>query len=87
MSSLIEVFNYPYQSLMFSLIKGLLFFLQMDLAVDPVYRRLYKFCQLIPFVSDAQSLIIVEDIDLKLPQNIEHLSLDRFQTDYESCKK
>ena len=43
----------------------LLFFLQMDLAVDPVYRRLYKFSQLIQVVSDAQiiSLNIVEDID------------------------
>ena len=68
---------------------------QMDLTVDPVYRRLYKFSQLTPFGSDAQCHLIStgEDIDLKLRQNIEHLelrqniehvSLDRFQRDYES---
>ena len=68
---------------------------QMDLTVDPVYRRLYKFSQLTPFGSDAQchQMSTVEDIDLKLRQNIEHLklrqnikhvSLDRFQRDYES---
>ena len=51
-----------------------------------VYRRLYKSSQLIPFVSDI-SLNIVEDIDLKLRQNIKHLSLDRFQGDHESYKK
>ena len=28
---------------------------QMDLTVEPVYRRLYKFSQLTPFGSDAQS--------------------------------
>ena len=59
---------------------------QMDLTVDPVYLRLYKFSQLTPFGSDAQCHLIstVEDIDLKLRQNIEHVSLDRFQRDYES---
>ena len=67
---------------------------QMDLTADPVYRRRYKFSQLTPVGSDAQchQMSTVEDIDLKLRQNIEHLklrqniehlSLDRFQRDYE----
>ena len=62
---------------------------QMDLTVDPVYWRLYKFSQLTPFGSDAQchQMSTVKDIDLKLRQNIEHLSLDRFQRDYERCEK
>ena len=71
---------------------------QMDLTLDPVYRRPYKFAQLTPFGSDAQchQMSTVEDIDLKVRQNIEHLklrqniehvSLDRFQRDYESREK
>ena len=62
---------------------------QMDLTADPVYRRRYKFSQLTPFGSDAQcdQMSTVEDIDLKLRQNIEHLSLDRFQRDYERSEK
>ena len=49
------------------------------------------FLKLTPFGSDAQchQMSTSEDIDLKLRQNIEHLkpqhvSLDRFQRDYES---
>ena len=53
---------------------------------------------LTPFGSDAQrhQMSKVEDIDLKLRQNIEHqklrqniehLSFDRFQRDYERCEK
>ena len=51
---------------------------QMDLTVEPVYRRPYKFSQLTPFGYDAQchQMSTVEDIDLKLRQNIEHVSLD-----------
>ena len=71
---------------------------QMDLTVDPVYRRRYKFSQIdsvrlrcTNFYCHQMSTS--EDIDLKLRQNIEHLklrqdiehvSLERFQRDYES---
>ena len=55
----------------------------MDLTVDPVYRRLYTFFQ-IDSVRLRCTMSMSEDIELKLRQDIEHVSLDRFQRDYES---
>ena len=41
---------------------------------------------LLNIVSTNCPQIVIKEIDLKLRQNIEHLSLDRFQRDYERCE-